>query len=78
MFLKKCSSEIDKGSWKRSTAVKKAGAYIVSIDKKAIVYRLKASKIVLLLWKNKYQAVHGNEFQSFTDPTCEFELMLSL
>ena len=47
----------------------KAGAYIVSIDRKTAVYRLEAGEIVIFFffWKNAYQAVHSNMFLYFTE-----------
>ena len=47
------------------TAVVKAGAYIVSIDKKETVYKLEACEIAF--FANHALAVHSNMFPYFTD-----------
>lgn len=46
------------------TVVVKAGAYIVSVNRKTTVYRLKVCEIVFffLFLRNAYQAVHSNTF----------------
>ena len=46
------------------TVVIKAGAYIVSMDRKTTVYRLEAGKIVF--FEKRVQAVHSNAFPYFT------------
>ena len=46
------------------TVVVKAGAYIVSMDRKTTVYRLEAGKIVF--FEKRVQAVHSNAFPYFT------------
>ena len=46
------------------TAVVKAGAYTVSMDRKTIVFRLEAGKIVF--FEKRVQAVHSNTFPYFT------------
>ena len=46
------------------TAVVKAEAYIVSMDRKTTVYRLEAGKIVF--FEKRVQAVHSNVFPYFT------------
>ena len=46
------------------TAVVKAGAYIVSIDRKTIVYELEAGKIAF--FEKCIQAGHSNAFPYFT------------
>ena len=46
------------------TAVIKAGAYVVSMDRKTTVYRLEAGKIVF--FEKRVQAVHSNTFPYFT------------
>ena len=43
------------------TAVIKAGAYIVSIDRKTTVYGLEAGKIAF--FEKRVQAVHSNTFR---------------
>ena len=47
------------------TAVVKAGAYIVSIDKKETVYKLEACEIAF--FANRALAVHSNVFPYFTN-----------
>ena len=47
------------------TAVVKAWAYIVSIDKKTTVYKLEVCEIAFL--KTRALAVHSNGFPYFTD-----------
>ena len=47
------------------TAVVKAGAYIVSMDRKTTVYGLEAGKITRFFEK-RVQAVHSNAFPYFT------------
>ena len=46
------------------TAVVKAGAYIVSMDRKTTVYGLEAGKIAF--FEKRVQAVHSNAFPYFT------------
>ena len=46
------------------TAVIKAGAYNVSMDRKTTVYRLEAGKIAF--FEKHVQAVHSNAFPYFT------------
>ena len=46
------------------TAVIKAGAYIVSMDRKTTVYGLEAGKIAF--FEERVQAVHSNAFPYFT------------
>ena len=55
------------GSWQRQlgkTAVVKAGAYIVSMDRKTTVYGVEAGKIAL--FEKRIQAGHSNTFLYFT------------
>ena len=47
------------------TAVVKAEAYIVSIDRKTTIYRLEAGEI--LFFRNVYRDVHSNTFPYFAD-----------
>ena len=54
-------------SWQRQlgkAAVIKAGAYIVSMDRKTTIYRLEASKIAF--FEKRVQAVPSNMFPYFT------------
>ena len=46
------------------TAVMKAGAYIVSMDRKTTVYGLEAGKIAF--FEKRVQAVHSNAFPYLT------------
>ena len=46
------------------TVVMKAGAYIVSMDRKTTVYGLEAGKMVF--FEKRVQAVHSNAFPYFT------------
>ena len=55
------------GSWQRElgkTAVIKAGACIVSMDRKTTIYGLEAGKIAF--FEKRVQAVHSNAFLYFT------------
>ena len=48
------------------TMVVKAGAYIVSIDRKTTVYRLEAGEVAFFFF-NGDQAVHSNAVMYFAD-----------
>ena len=47
------------------TAVVKAGAYVVSIDRKTTVYTLQAGEIAY--FGNAYRGIHSNAFPYFAD-----------
>ena len=53
------------GSRLGKTAVIKAEAYIVSMDRKTAIYGLEAGKITFFIQK-RVQAVHSNAFPYFT------------
>ena len=41
-------------------------AYLVSIDRKAVAYRLEAGSCKIVFFEKVYQAVHGSEFPYFS------------
>ena len=66
--VRKLAKTAGKDSWKRQlekTAVVKAGAYIVSIDKKKPYTNWKLVKLSFL--QTRALAVHSNAFLYFTD-----------